>query len=259
MEYKGDLKEFPQEVVEWMCDQQEAQGNKRDVSVFEKDKKSNKEQGGFDWIKADDDIGVDDFSWDIILSKNFDLFFKHFPKKENINDILEECKRRFPKGSKVFSPMTGDKFKVCLENTFSNNDIHFTSGTAVMALLDDGMDCNALYYNGKYATLVEEEQEQPSGLQFMFEEKEEEQDYPKVMWCWDDDVSECNEWLVIGKLNDFYMGVSDTYKDKFNNELKSLGVFNGYINFFKNASLTKPVKEYTREQALKEFNINIVD
>lgn len=30
--YKGDIQDFPVEVVNWMLDQQEKQGNKRDTS-----------------------------------------------------------------------------------------------------------------------------------------------------------------------------------------------------------------------------------
>jgi hypothetical protein len=50
--YKGDLKGFPPEVVEWMLDQQEAQGNRRDVSVFEEGRMADKSEGGFNWDEA---------------------------------------------------------------------------------------------------------------------------------------------------------------------------------------------------------------
>ena len=36
MEYKGDIKCFPSYIVNIMLDEQEKQGNKRDVSIFEK-------------------------------------------------------------------------------------------------------------------------------------------------------------------------------------------------------------------------------
>jgi mRNA-degrading endonuclease HigB of HigAB toxin-antitoxin module len=80
-EFKGKLKGFPEEVVEWMLDQQEAQGNKRDVSVFEKDNCANKPEGGFTWspIKWVDGY---DFSASVIKHKNFDLFFEKYPKKD---------------------------------------------------------------------------------------------------------------------------------------------------------------------------------
>lgn len=48
--YKGEISNFPQEVVEWMLDEQERQGNKRDVTVFEKNKDANREQLGADFL-----------------------------------------------------------------------------------------------------------------------------------------------------------------------------------------------------------------
>lgn len=78
MEYKGQLKGFPQEVVEWMLDQQEAQGNKRDVSVFEGQNNAYRNIGGFDWPQTEEGF---DFCRYVINRKNFDLFFERYPKK----------------------------------------------------------------------------------------------------------------------------------------------------------------------------------
>lgn len=50
--YKGDIKDFPKEVVEWMMDNQVKQGNKRDVSVFERCKSRCKSRGGFEWVST---------------------------------------------------------------------------------------------------------------------------------------------------------------------------------------------------------------
>lgn len=52
MEYKGELKGFPEFVVEAMLDEQEKQGNKRDVSVFERNNCSTSPFGGFAWDKT---------------------------------------------------------------------------------------------------------------------------------------------------------------------------------------------------------------
>jgi len=77
--YKGQLEGFPKEIVEKMLERQVEQGNKRDVSVFGKNKCANKEEGGFDWLYE-----RDLFSWsDVLIGKNFDLFFKRYPKQEN--------------------------------------------------------------------------------------------------------------------------------------------------------------------------------
>jgi hypothetical protein len=76
--YKGDLKGFPPEVVEWMLDQQEAQGNKRDVSVFEKDRFVDNNSGGFTWYDTKEE-GI--FCTKVIRDRNFTLFFEKHPKK----------------------------------------------------------------------------------------------------------------------------------------------------------------------------------
>lgn len=47
--YGGQLTGVPVEIVEYMLDQQEAQGNKRDVSVFERNFADGALTGGFDW------------------------------------------------------------------------------------------------------------------------------------------------------------------------------------------------------------------
>lgn len=50
--YGGMLTGVPVEIVEFMLDQQEAQGNKRDISVFEEGFRYGMSAGGFDWVGA---------------------------------------------------------------------------------------------------------------------------------------------------------------------------------------------------------------
>jgi len=50
--YGGQLTGVPVEIVEFMLDQQEAQGNERDASVFERDFTNNRLEGGFDWHRG---------------------------------------------------------------------------------------------------------------------------------------------------------------------------------------------------------------
>jgi hypothetical protein len=59
MNYKGQLKGFPEHIVNMMLDNQEAQGNKRDVTVFERCKKANRSQDGFTWEESKED----EFYW----------------------------------------------------------------------------------------------------------------------------------------------------------------------------------------------------
>jgi hypothetical protein len=95
MQYKGEIKGFPQHVVEAMLDEQERQGNKRDVTVFEKNKQVDLSNGGFNWSKSV-------FGWnvwgDIIDNRKFHLIEQakpQEPKKDRFPFTLslEEAKR----------------------------------------------------------------------------------------------------------------------------------------------------------------------
>jgi len=79
MEYKGELKGFPHEVVEKMLDYQEEQGNERDVSIFEEIEDADSFDGGFAWVRT---IEGHDFWGDVIMNKNFNLFFERYPKSD---------------------------------------------------------------------------------------------------------------------------------------------------------------------------------
>ncbi len=48
-EYEGELEGFPENVVNAMLDEQERQGNPRDVTVFERNKLASTSIGGFEW------------------------------------------------------------------------------------------------------------------------------------------------------------------------------------------------------------------
>lgn len=75
----SQLTGFPIEVVQKMIERQVEQGNKADVTVFQKRRKSCDYTRGFDWSEA---IEGDDFWRNVIEFKNFDLFFKKYPNKE---------------------------------------------------------------------------------------------------------------------------------------------------------------------------------
>jgi hypothetical protein len=69
MKYKGQLEGFPEHIVNRMLDNQEAQGNKRDVTVFENVKGVNKLNGGFNWSESREDNGY----WrKVIEDRNYD-------------------------------------------------------------------------------------------------------------------------------------------------------------------------------------------
>lgn len=86
--FKGQLEDFPAEVVEKMLERQVAQGNPRDVTVFEKQKTANKSEKGFDW-ELSPEYKTDDLFWnEVILRKNFDKFFEKYPKQTKSNQVL---------------------------------------------------------------------------------------------------------------------------------------------------------------------------
>ena len=77
--YGGEIADFPIEIVERMLECQVEQGNKRDVSVFEREKKTTKHFNGFFWGETKEDL----YFWEeVIANKNFDLFFQKYPKKQ---------------------------------------------------------------------------------------------------------------------------------------------------------------------------------
>ena len=87
MEYKGELKGFPQEIVERMLECQVEQGNKRDVPIFEEELNIDDGDGGFFWNDTEEG---GKFWHDIIINRKFDLFFKKYPRPQ-------EEKSEYPK------------------------------------------------------------------------------------------------------------------------------------------------------------------
>jgi len=77
MEYKGQLKGFPKEVVDLMLKRQVEQGNKEDISVFERELFSDINEGGITWSETHEG---DEF-WEYVMNGNFDVFFELYPKQ----------------------------------------------------------------------------------------------------------------------------------------------------------------------------------
>jgi hypothetical protein len=75
--YGGEIANLPIEIVERMLIEQVAQGNPKDISVFEKDSGANKYSGGFNWYHVKEDGKM----WDDVLRCNdFNGFYKKYPK-----------------------------------------------------------------------------------------------------------------------------------------------------------------------------------
>lgn len=79
---KGSIKDFPMGVVVRMLEEQELQGNKPNVEVFQQSYSSNKRYGGFDWDETKD---RSIFWFGVIEDEDFSMFFKKYPKYEKYN------------------------------------------------------------------------------------------------------------------------------------------------------------------------------
>ena len=77
--YKGEIANFPVEIVEKMLSYQEKQGNARNVEIFEDYSSRNRINGGFDWESTDEGIM---FWCNVIAKEKFELFFDKFPNNE---------------------------------------------------------------------------------------------------------------------------------------------------------------------------------
>lgn len=73
----GELLDFPIEIVQKMVERQVEQGNIPDVTIFQKDCRATKLDGGFTWSLT---IENDVFWYIVIVQKRFDDFFKKYPK-----------------------------------------------------------------------------------------------------------------------------------------------------------------------------------
>ena len=90
--FKGQIDWLPDFIGEELMKQQEYQGNKRDISVFEEDVIAGKSEGGFEWK---DTLQKYNF-WDrVLLEKDINLFLAWFKPElevwynENEKDIAQ--------------------------------------------------------------------------------------------------------------------------------------------------------------------------
>ena len=86
MKYKGQLKGFPQHVVELMLKRQVEQGNERNVEVFEEYAAADKSDGGFDWDYTSEGVA---FWFDVIEFGKFDITQQ--PEPELIRSRAISC------------------------------------------------------------------------------------------------------------------------------------------------------------------------
>ena len=132
--YKGQLEGFPQEVVEKMLDEQVKQGNKRDVSVFEKANVTGCDYGGIDW--QDTEYGY--YFWQrVIGTKDFDLFFEKYPKKQ-----------MFKRGDKI---LVWDMYRETPEERIAITDVDGAIYPVICVAIEDEDN----FINGKKFSIVQ--------------------------------------------------------------------------------------------------------
>ncbi len=105
----GEIKGFPIKVVQKMVNYQVEQGNKADVTVFQKHKCTGRVFKGFEWVETDEGI---DFWNDVIRYENFHVFLEKYPKKEP-SKIEDTSKVEEPKPETIeIDGKTYDKIEV---------------------------------------------------------------------------------------------------------------------------------------------------
>ena len=81
---KGQIKDFPIEVVQKMVEKQVHQGNKADVEVFQESKRASYPCGGFDKDRTKEGTV---FWKEVIVDGNFSQFFKKYPQEKEKKEL----------------------------------------------------------------------------------------------------------------------------------------------------------------------------
>lgn len=174
--YGGQIADFPVEVVEKMLERQVEQGNKRDVWVFENYRGEGKLSGGFIW--GDTDEGLD-FWEKVICYKNFDAFFKKYPKQTNTmtEKTYEVTREQMGKIHEIACESWKTKINSLVDRSFGKYDAK----------------ANLSHSEVKEMMAAATDKQKPV-LKEIFPTYSEQVVIPKGEWAWVR-VSEDDEWL----------------------------------------------------------------
>ena len=142
---KGEIKNFPIEIVQRMVDEQVLQGNKADVSVFQHDTTAEHWGGGFEWAETKEGVNF----WDIIIGEQFDVFFEHFPKNRVYTCMLQDKPKHNANIIKHLEKLGGKNtrdFKI----TFNDTIYYICPLTKTISTLPKNDDTFALLDMGGY-------------------------------------------------------------------------------------------------------------
>ena len=97
----GDIRNFPIEVVTKMVEYQVKQGGASNVSVFADKRTAAEIEGGFTWDNTEEGF---EFWYNVIVRRDFNMFFQKFPKEEESKivyivgdryiDVIAELEKR---------------------------------------------------------------------------------------------------------------------------------------------------------------------
>ena len=128
---KGELEGFPKEIIARMLECQEEQGNPRDISVFERDRTAGQYVGGFARYETKEG---NRFWYDVVNNKDFNLFFKKYPKQDNQES--KTAKYAQVGDNAILSDYTSTQSSVEIEiNTTEDNSQEFRIGDKVIDIL----------------------------------------------------------------------------------------------------------------------------
>ena len=130
----GDIKDFPIEVVQKMLERQVEQGHTEDIKAFQIIA-----IGGFDWSTSEEGH----IFWnEVIRQKNFDLFFKKYPRVDTHvyyrgvpdrgDEIIDELKK------------LGGKEDFCCEGRSTCRFYFISPITRAIGYCIDGIPCSEL-------------------------------------------------------------------------------------------------------------------
>ena len=93
---KGDIVDFPKEVIAKMLEKQVEQGNPLSILPFEQSNNRDKSYGGFNW---DETSEGGEFWNNVIMNKDFNKFFNKYPKTK-LNEKSRITKKRQQKATR---------------------------------------------------------------------------------------------------------------------------------------------------------------
>lgn len=113
-------KNYPTEVIEKLLDNQELQGNKRDISVFENDIELHKAEGGVNWTETPEG---EIFWHEVLLNRKFRVFASKYDisVKGWLESLPNESRIKAFRNSKLSNPelITASSLKSALHEAFN--------------------------------------------------------------------------------------------------------------------------------------------